>query len=215
MVNQWGSGYNDNNEPPQNYGDGSTVLSNYDFSNFNKNSSFWIVALNALFITFLTYIAMRPQTSQLLKVDDADLTSEANAIDNGKKKQNKKRGLLGPRTYSNLEESLLSKEDLALEHSETFGPRLTYDVAWYRQSTGQIQMSRGCRLVFRNLTYSVPSKTDKTTKLTLLKGVSGRAHPGEMYDAFLMYVNGLMEYPQVCVNGSLRCRQIDSLGHPR
>eukprot|EP01035_Chromulina_nebulosa_P017867 gene17867-23483_t len=168
MVNQWSS-YDDDDSPD---GNGSTVLQNYGFSNFNQNDSFWIVFLNMTVIVGLTYLAMRPPTNHLIRVDN---------VDEYKVKQDVLTRTLSIRpTLSGLDDPLLTKEDLALEHTETFGPRQTYDVAWYRQSTGQVQMSRGCRLVFRNLTYTVPNKADPKQPLSLLKGVSGRAHPGEM-----------------------------------
>lgn len=166
MVNQWSGKYS-TNDPAD--GDGDTVLSNYDFDSFDKGNSFWIVLLNMAGIMILTYVAMRPPTNRLIKVDDADVIELAVAA-----KKKKKSGSRGRAGYapSNLEESLLTKEDLALDHTETFGPRITYDVAWYRQSTGQVQMSRGCRLVFRNLTYSVPNKLDNKAKISLLKGMN-------------------------------------------
>jgi ABC-type multidrug transport system ATPase subunit len=181
MVNQWAGRYSEDDEVGADTGDGDTVLSDYGFSNYSKGNSFWIVILNMGFIMLITYYAMRPPTNNLKKVEDADVDMlDTGAASGSVTKKKKKTAGRSYYTSSNLDESLLTKEDLALAHTETFGPRVTYDVAWYRQSTGQVQMSRGCRLVFRNLTYSVPNKLDKKSRISLLKGVSGRAHPGEM-----------------------------------
>jgi ABC-type multidrug transport system ATPase subunit len=65
--------------------------------------------------------------------------------------------------------------------SEYLVPQTTYDVAWYRQSTGVIQISCGCRLLFRDINYSVQSKKDSKISIPLIKGVSGRVQPGEMF----------------------------------
>jgi ATP-binding cassette subfamily G (WHITE) protein 2 (SNQ2) len=80
-----------------------------------------------------------------------------------------------------------------LESHETFAAKSTFDVAWYRHNTGEVQLSKGCRLVFRNVMYSVTVNANSGKLLQLpnqtssqgnhkqiLKGVSGRAHPGEM-----------------------------------
>jgi ABC-type lipoprotein export system ATPase subunit len=63
---------------------------------------------------------------------------------------------------------------------EGFGRRSTFDVAWYRQNTGDLTGAKGCKLVFRNLTYDVPDPADKTKMKTLLNTVTGRVNPGEM-----------------------------------
>lgn len=165
MVNQWSS--YDNDDYLYAGGNGDTILSNYGFDGYNKDESFWIVLLNMLGILGLTYYSMRPPANKIIKVENANDTVDVNV---------KK----GRPSNSSLKESFLKKDDVAFDHAETFGQRVTLDVAWYRQSTGQIQMSRGCRLVFRNLSYSVPNKADPANPLKLLNGVSGRAHPGEM-----------------------------------
>jgi len=51
----------------------------------------------------------------------------------------------------------------------------TLDVEFFRRTTGDVNevMSRGMRLIFLDVEYSVPGKH-------ILKGISGRVHPGEM-----------------------------------
>lgn len=81
---------------------------------------------------------------------------------------------------STLKQSLLSDSDVekARDKQDPNFVQQSLDVDWYRQNTGDLPDSKGCRLVFRQLFYTVPAK-NKTT-LTLLKGVTGRAAPGEM-----------------------------------
>jgi ABC-type multidrug transport system ATPase subunit len=79
--------------------------------------------------------------------------------------------------------------------TEELSSKSTVDVAWYRNNTGEVQLSKGCRLVFRNIMYTVsidPNAHKRHLRLfneaagnalnrkQILKGVSGRAHPGEM-----------------------------------
>ena len=70
MVNHW-SRYVIEGQQSQSEGshltDGIAVLNNYDFNNFHQNNSFWIVAVNIVGFTLLTYYAMRPPKSRLLK----------------------------------------------------------------------------------------------------------------------------------------------------
>ena len=83
------------------------------------------------------------------------------------------------RTFSSdIKEVLLPTEDFGdLPDESTLRGRSTFDVAWYRTNTGDITSSKGCKIVFRNLVYSVKVKGKD---VQLLKGVTGRAQPGEM-----------------------------------
>jgi ABC-type multidrug transport system ATPase subunit len=143
------------------YETGDEVLAMYDFEDFNKGDAIWIVLLNMFAIMLGTYWAMRPAESQLIRVDD-DHVSAPSAGD----KKGLEEGLLGAAAPGSEEPAFAAKS--------------TYDVAWYRTNTGEITMSRGCRLVFRDLTYTVTSAYDGKSKSKLLNSVSGRAHPGEM-----------------------------------
>lgn len=131
----------------------------------------------------LTYISMRPKTSWL-KYLGADTDSPATASAptaagavSAAPQSNLKQSLLtppGPSQGSSLRPSAV--ETLPAE----FGRRSTFDVDYYRTATGRVRESKGCRLVFRDLSYSVPDPVDKKKKKMLLSGVSGRVHPGEM-----------------------------------
>lgn len=145
------------------YNSGDDVLKEYDFEDFDKNDAIWIVFLTIFAVTGLTYLAMRPAVSKLT-------TMEAGAAAAQDKK--KKAG---------LEEKLLPDGQYNADPiAAVFPQRSTYDVAWYRSNTGEVQLSRGCRLVFRNIVYTVTNKMNPSVKTQLLRGVSGRAHPGEM-----------------------------------
>lgn len=156
MVNEW---------TRDKYTSGDQVLEDYAFDDFDKDDSFWIVFLNMLAVMGLSYWAMRPAASKLMRFEDMP-PMKAPAT------SSKKKG---------LEEQLISPEDKYIDSiNAAFPQRSTYDVAWYRSNTGEVQVSKGCRLVFRNLVYSVTNKMNPKIKTQLLKGVSGRAHPGEM-----------------------------------
>jgi ABC-type multidrug transport system ATPase subunit len=146
------------------YDNGDDVLEYYAFDGYNKNNSFWIVIIFLLITMCVSYLAMRPPASKLVRFEDM-------------------KNRPAPKKESdsdNLKEKLLDNTGTEDPYAAIFPSRSTYDVAWYRQNTGDIQLSRGCRLVFRNLVYTVVNKMDGKTKVQLLKGVSGRAHPGEM-----------------------------------
>jgi ABC-type multidrug transport system ATPase subunit len=148
--------------------DGEEVLDNYYFDNYNKGNSIWIVFLFMLLMCGCAYLALRPAASKLVRFEDLP----ANIRD---KKPTPKKG--------DLKEKLLETNNgngVVDPYAAAFPTRSTYDVAWYRTNTGEIQQSRGCRLVFRNLTYTVVNKQNPKVRTQLLKGVSGRAHPGEM-----------------------------------
>ena len=149
------------------YDNGEDVLDYYDFDGYNKNNSIWITLIFMLIAMAVSYLAMRPAASKLVRFEDLPNRPS------GKKK--------GEGDSDNLKEKLL---DSSAAHEDpyaaAFPSRSTYDVAWYRTNTGDIQLSRGCRLVFRNVVYTVVNKQNKKVKTQLLKGVSGRAHPGEM-----------------------------------
>lgn len=158
--------------------EGSQVLDNYDFGSFHKGNSFWIVLLNMMVLMGFAYYCMRPPVSKLkwsiTQPENPAVTDRRSSM----------ASFMRPtETLSALKESLIpadvrDKEGLG---EVKFTAKSTYDVAWYRANTGEIQQSRGCRLVFRNLSYSVPNKNDpKSGNIKLLIEVSGRAHPGEM-----------------------------------
>ena len=151
---------------PNSEGQGEWVLSIYGLDGFDKENSMWILPLSIGIIAFLVYLALRPTKSKLERMLN---TPGSHSI--------------VTRSSIGLRETLLPQSDAAADDFDeadqggTLLGRSTFDVQWYRTNTGEIQLSKGCRLLFRKLHYSVPSK--KGT-LEILKGVSGRAQPGEM-----------------------------------
>lgn len=147
--------------------EGEQVLEDYYFDNFAAGDAIWIVFLFMLATMGAAYIAMRPAPSKLVRFED--LPPEMRTPKTKKKGGNQ------------LKEKLIKEGDAPVDpYAIAFPTRSTYDVAWYRTNTGEVQLSRGSRLVFRNLSYTVKNKMDSKVKIQLLKGVSGRAHPGEM-----------------------------------
>jgi len=145
--------------------EGKQVLENYYFDNYDKGNSFWIIFLFMFLMMGGAYLALRPAASKLVRFEDLPANLR-------EKKTTAKK--------SDLKEKLLENNQPVDPYAVAFPTRSTYDVAWYRTNTGEIQQSRGCRLVFRNLTYTVVNKQNPKVRSQLLKGVSGRAHPGEM-----------------------------------
>ena len=148
------------------YDNGDDVLTSFAFNGYDKGNSVWIVLIFMFVAMGVSYVAMRPAASKLVRFEDMKNRPVT------KKKDD----------TENLKEKLLDSTSANAEdqYAVAFPSRSTYDVAWYRQNTGDVQLSRGCRLVFRNLVYTVVNKMNNKVKTQLLKGVSGRAHPGEM-----------------------------------
>ena len=145
---------------------GEMVLEDYYFDDFKAGDAIWITILFMMGTMGAAYVAMRPAASKLVRFEDLPPD-----VRTPKKKK----------TKGQLKEKLLTEGEAVVDpYAAAFPTRSTYDVAWYRTNTGDVQMSRGCRLVFRNLSYTVRNKMDSKVKVQLLKGVSGRAHPGEM-----------------------------------
>mmetsp|Transcript_1087 Transcript_1087/g.1754 ORF Transcript_1087/g.1754 Transcript_1087/m.1754 type:complete len:1273 (+) Transcript_1087:64-3882(+) len=151
------------------YDDGDQVLEEFYFDDFNKGDAIWITIMFMFGMMIAAYFALRPAASKLVRFED--LPPEART-----KKPKKKLG-----GGAGLKEKLIVEDEKPVDpYAVAFPTRSTYDVAWYRSNTGEVQQSRGCRLVFRNLTYTVVNKQNPKIRTQLLKGVSGRAHPGEM-----------------------------------
>jgi ABC-type multidrug transport system fused ATPase/permease subunit len=140
---------------------GDYVISNYGFEDFNKNDTFWIIILYMFGIAIGVYFSLREPKSKLQRTVNGTVSHS-----------------IISRSSVGLRETLLPQDEVddTSDQSVLTG-RSTFDVQWYRTNTGEIQLSKGCRVLFRKLHYFV--KTSKGEK-ELLKGVSGRAQPGEM-----------------------------------
>ena len=92
-----------------------------------------------------TYIAMRPKTSYLKYTGPDNATDGTGKNGAGLGSPGLKQSLLPAGTRSGAVDAL----------PESFGRRSTFDVDYYRAATGQVVQSKGVRLVFRDLTYSV------------------------------------------------------------
>jgi ABC-type lipoprotein export system ATPase subunit len=165
-VNEWEQ-FDETDDTTIGGGNGITVLESLGFDGFNKSVAIPIVFAMVITLMIATYFAMRPRSSKL-KYVSTEPRDIAYATNEKEKKNTLNEKLInGP---------LLREDGIP----EDFGRRSTFDVDWYRARTGDIVQSAGCKLVFRNLTYDVPDPADKTKMKTLLSGVSGRVHPGEM-----------------------------------
>ena len=100
-----------------------------------------------------------------------------------KKKAGRKSNDLGVSLMGTLSESgagVGDDDEDVIDTDERIVHEPALNVEFYRQSTGMVDAAVGCRLVFRNVTYTVQNKNDKSQKAKLLTDVTGRANPGEM-----------------------------------
>ena len=70
--------------------------------------------------------------------------------------------------------------DADIDVGPEWKPEVALTVDYYKSKAAAVADARGCRLVFRNLSYSVPNAKVRGAELGLLKGVSGLVNPGEM-----------------------------------
>lgn len=147
---------------------------------------------SAVYVIFLScvaigcYIAMRPLRNRLKAVPDA-LNCSGSAAG-----ASSSATLALPTT---LKQSLLTEVEKAKDKQDPNFAQQSLDVNWYRQNTGDLPETKGCRLVFRQLFYTVPAKN--RTALTLLKGVTGRAGPGEMVALMVRHFCIAFGWPQL------------------
>jgi ABC-type multidrug transport system fused ATPase/permease subunit len=73
--------------------------------------------------------------------------------------------------------SAVDKDRLGVDE---WKPEVALNVEYYKSKTNSVAQARGCRVLFRNLFYSVPNPKDKNTGITLLNNVTGMVSPGEM-----------------------------------
>jgi ABC-type lipoprotein export system ATPase subunit len=178
-VNEWEQ-FDETDDTTIGGGNGITVLQDLGFEGYNKANSIWIIILILLAIMGATYVAMRPRLSKLEFVNketevDAPREPTMATRDDEKLAKGHTSSSSGPD-----DEEKEEREESVDALPEGFGRRSTFDVAWYRQNTGDLTGAKGCKLVFRNLTYDVPDPADKTKMKTLLNTVTGRVNPGEM-----------------------------------
>jgi ABC-type multidrug transport system ATPase subunit/ABC-type multidrug transport system permease subunit len=129
------------------------VLGYYSFKHFQTPEAIWISLLFALGFSSVMYFGLLPPANRLVRVADACRASP----------QEGGGGLEDPAVVEN---PMFNRE-----------PRLTVDSSISANAT---ELAKGCRLVFRDVQYSVTNKADGKSEISLLKGVTGRAMPGEM-----------------------------------
>jgi len=190
MVNEWQQYDTDDQTGTYENGSGD-VLADYSFDNYNSADTIWISILFTLAFASVFYLGLLPPVNRLIKVQNASdvvtvlsrnpstlssLSTNSKAVKGAgttAKKPEDLRANLMEGGGKHLEDSMVV-EDPLLEHN----PPLR--VESYRMSSGVVDRAHGCRLVFRDVTYTVTNKHDGKSESTLLKGVTGRAMPGEM-----------------------------------
>lgn len=118
MVNEW-TRFNDNAN--DDYNNGENVLSNYGFTNFDKNTSLWIACLYILGFAGMTWLALQPPRKNLKRVANlAEMTTTAavSILEMGRKSS------LSPWASDVLRESILGDTNGAGSGKNKRGKRL-------------------------------------------------------------------------------------------
>jgi hypothetical protein len=144
---------------------GDQLLKDYGFDDYEKANSFPILLIFTVLFGLLTYLCLRPRASKLEK---CSTKRELVTVTVEESKGDEEEG--GAAT-----KPLLGEYDPGFDTEGVWPTRSTLDVEFFRKTTGDINevMSRGMRLIFLDVDYKVPTKH-------ILKGISGRVHPGEM-----------------------------------
>lgn len=165
---------------------GQWVLSLYTMNGKSNTDTIWILLVTIHAIALLVYLSLRPRKSKLKKIETVEnretLFRPSLLVD----------GYLDAhaatittfdyivRMSFNIGDINFQEEDDDNEQETievTFQPRQSLDVNWFRRQSEDVQRSKGCRLLFRDLYYSVKTATGV---VEILKGISGQVQPGEM-----------------------------------
>jgi len=147
-------------------------LEYFGFKHWSPELSPFIALAFAAFFAALTYWNLRPPKDSLVKVDDVDTIM---ADSRGQDQEMEEVALLN--TYNPLNSPSSEREGASPTSSQDYKP---FTVEDYRAASTNAPRSRGCRLMFHDLTYSVPDRKDRRRELKILRGVSGRTQPGEV-----------------------------------
>lgn len=180
MVNQWDR-FSTDDETDEN-GNGN-ILAVYSFDNYDKNNSFGIAVLYIIGFASILYLALLPPRKKLVKLEQGDMTASA-AVSFVERKSKTAKKL--ERSISLFDDPNQLLRDTLLgtlekpDEDDVLEPQVTYNVEFYRVSSGMLDKADGCNLTFKNVVYSVPNKLHPEEKITLLRGVTGHVHAGEM-----------------------------------
>lgn len=131
------------------YEGGDQVLQTLGFDGYNANNSFPIVLAISVFLAVLIYFSMRPPVSKLVQENEEAI------------KRNKRLSFKNGDT-NQLNQQLIQNYHPHEHESFAFPATTTYTAEWYQKSTGEVKTSKGCRLLFRNLSYTVPDMNKRT-----------------------------------------------------
>lgn len=206
MVNQW-SRYDTDDTADDRTRDGNgDILATYQFDDFDKYDSFWILVLYMiLFACAALYAMLPPKKKLLLRPPDQTTESAKLSAKSRGGRLDSRLSSIGWQTFESVAEITLAtpitvgkthtaEEETHLVHV----PRM--DSFFFRASTGQAIVTDGTSVVFHQLSYMVPNRNaqrrtgicSKTTaeenrsetagpgEIQLLNQVSGHVLPGEM-----------------------------------
>jgi ABC-type multidrug transport system ATPase subunit len=195
MINQWQDKDTDD-DGGDNHGD---ILEDYSFDHFTKFGCIAVMALFYAFLALLVLYGLQPKKSKLQHVSAADLSAlistakgpprdrPVKGIVKDSGTSGKIRSLGAGNMGGGLKDSLLQNDQFSSDSEEsngdavvghTYKPTLT--VESFRISSGVVETPKGCQLLFRDVAYSVPTKSDPVGEMQVLRGVTGRVSAGEM-----------------------------------
>jgi ATP-binding cassette subfamily G (WHITE) protein 2 (SNQ2) len=190
MVNEWKQ--YDTDDAGSGTGSGD-VLEAYSFDDFGLADVVWISFLFIAGFLVISLYALLPARSRLIKVSDAadvvsvlssmGSTDSASLSSFGKTGKALTTAVRAQKKRGDLKASLLSGggtlEETRVEPELALVHKAPLSVDFFRENSKSVDFSGGCRLVFSDLHYTVPQAT-KTEEKVLLRGITGRAMPGEL-----------------------------------
>jgi ABC-type multidrug transport system ATPase subunit/ABC-type multidrug transport system permease subunit len=207
MVNEFNQyatdDHNDDDQQMNGYGD---VLEYFGFDNGNKWTCLCYELIFFALLCGVFYVTLLPARVALIKVTNAEdpgtvLSVHSSITDivpqdirrekfkNGKKKHVRgQRIFFGAVKTADLSDILIEGTDDSTSYDDhplvVDDPLLEHaphhSVESYRQSSGVVEESQGCHLVFHDVSYKVPSGQNPAEEVSILKNITGRASPGEM-----------------------------------
>lgn len=225
MVNQW-SQYDTDDAPVEN-GNGN-VLNQYGFEGFDQNNAYWIVLLFSGGFALMAYFAMLPPKKKLvhLQVEDVSESALQSIAVQSKTKPSLTTAMQNDSARF-IRESFLGLDTTHDELEEPLQLQPSLNVDFYRVSTGNFERAEGCHLVFNNVCYDVPNRSNPGERSRLLSSVSGQVSPGGNNECPLSRFYGLpprviyltnvmiLIYRNVRSYGCQRCWKIHSSGRSR
>jgi hypothetical protein len=155
--------------------EGENILAYYDFDNYNKNSSYWILLLFAIVFISITYIFLLPYKSRLKYMSYKHYNG--NNSNNGDVNNPILESINTDIDDNNISTPLLFNSHISNNSNINNDNNISNNNE--NVMADNTFISDGCEISFHNLSYSVINKSTKE-EIVLLRGISGIARKGEL-----------------------------------